>query len=178
MSDRYLFSFLRDFFGLPFPGEGVLELVVVDGVDGTDGDAFTAVDTLCIVDNCKSFVHVYRVDGTFLDAFGAADTAERADVFHRFAAFEIAAQDMYVPLILRHHIDNVPRAGYHTRFTGDALLLIDNRQAVIPDIDSVVPARADTIEKTNTAVSASFASTGNHRRCHARLNTVVIEGKH
>ena len=136
--------------------------------------ALAASGTLCVIDDSNVVIHMDRIELTLLCAERASDTACLTD-FLDSRSLVVGAALYEVVCLVRNKLDQVTRTSLRALTAGNALLLVDNGNAVY-NMDRVELTCLYTASGTEVSVVTSLGSAARNRICNlvAVINTVVI----
>ena len=136
--------------------------------------ALAASGTLCVIDDSNVVIHMDRIEFTLLCAERTSDTACLADLLDS-RSFVVGAALYEVVCLVRNKLDQVTRTSLRALTAGNALLLVDNGNAVY-NMDRVELTCLYTASGTEASVVTSLGSAARNCICNlvAVINTVVI----
>ena len=136
--------------------------------------ALATSGTLCVVDDSNVVIHMDRIELTLLCAERTSDTACLAD-FLDSRSLVVGAALYEVVCLVRNKLDQVTRTSLRALTAGNALLLVDNGNAVY-NMDRVELTCLYTASGTEASVVTSLGSAARNCICNlvAVINTVVI----
>ena len=136
--------------------------------------ALAASGTLCVIDDSNVVIHMDRIELTLLCAERTSDTACLADLLDS-RSFVVGAALYEVVCLVRNKLDQVTRTSLRALTAGNALLLVDNGNAVY-NMDRVELTCLYTASGTEASVVTSLGSAARNCICNlvAVINTVVI----
>ena len=136
--------------------------------------ALAASGTLCVIDDSNVVIHMDRIELTLLCAERTSDTACLTD-FLDSRSLVVGAALYEVVCLVRNKLDQVTRTSLRALTAGNALLLVDNGNAVY-NMDCVELTCLYTASGTEASVVTSLGSAARNCICNlvAVINTVVI----